>query len=82
MVVINKIEEPKCELYLNNMLVGDITSSLQLNDCLLQIFRDKLEGYTVKYEGNFYPIQSNGRIKGGSIIYPLFRDQMKEIMGF
>ena len=82
MVVINKIEEPTCELYHNDILVGKITSSLQLNDCILQIFRGQYEGYKVKYEGVFYPIQSNGRIKGGNVIYPLYSQQMKEIMGF
>lgn len=82
MVVINKIEEPTCELYHNDILVGKITSSLQLNDCILQIFRGKLEGYNVKYEEIHYPIQPNGRIKNGGVIYPLYSQQMKEIMGF
>ena len=82
MIVINKIEEPISELYLNDEFIGEITGFLQFNDCILQIFREKLEGYKIKYNDVFYNIQSNGRIKNGRDIYPLYDQQMKEIMGF
>lgn len=88
MVQINQIVEPTCQLFLKDeltnedKLVGEITSHLQLNDCIIQIFRDKLEGYSVLYDNEKYPIESSGRIKSGNKIYPLFTQQMKELMGF
>lgn len=82
MVVIKNIVEPTCKLYLHDNLVGDIVSSLQLNDCILQINAQKLDGYKVLYDDVMYTIQNNGRIKGGSSVYPLYSEQMKELMGF
>ena len=82
MVNINEIIEPKSQLFFNDELVGEITSHLQLNDCLLQIFRERLEGYYIIYEGEKYPIKSNGKIENASRIYPLLTKQMKELMGF
>lgn len=82
MVVINKIVEPESELYFNDEKVGIITSSLQFNDCLLQIRRMRLNGYSILYGGEKYIIESNGRIKFGRHIYSLYSEQMKEIIGF
>lgn len=82
MVAINKITEPTSYLFNNDEMVGEINSSLQLNDCLLQIFRNKYVGYKLLYNGIEYPILPNGRIKSGGSIYPLYSEQMKEIIGF
>lgn len=82
MIVINEIVEPKSQLFFNNELVGEITSHLQLNDCLLQISKEKLDGYSLLYEGEKYSIKSNGRIENGNRIYPLLTEQMKELLGF
>lgn len=82
MVIINKITEITSELYHNDILVGQITNCLELNDCLIQIKKDNLEGYSLKYDGVDYPIQKTGRIIGGSqTIYPTFSNQLHEIMG-
>jgi hypothetical protein len=82
MVIINEITEPKCQLFFKDELVGEISSHLQLNDCLLQILRGKLEGYYLLYEGDLYPIRPDGRFLNGGNVYPLFSKQMKEVMGF
>lgn len=81
-VIINQIVEPTCELYLENELVGQITGSLQLNDCLIQIKRGNLKGYFLKYNEIIYPIEPTGRIYSRGAIYPLLSKQLKEILGF
>lgn len=82
MVVINEIKEPKSTLLLNDEVVGEINGTLQFNDCLVQIFKSKLEGYSLLYEGVKYPILPNGRVKGAKNVYPTYSEQLKEILGF
>jgi len=82
MVIISEIKEPFSYLYVDDVLVGRISSGLQLNNCLLQIKRQKLDGYYLEYDNIKYEIKNNGRIVDGSLIYPLLSNQMKEIMGF
>ena len=82
MVIINKITEGKSYLYKGEELVGEINSSIELNDCLIQIKNNKLEGYSLLYEGISYPIESNGRMKNGGVVYPIYAQQLRTILGF
>lgn len=82
MIEIREITEPISQLYFNDDLVGDITSHLVFNDCILQIKKQNIEGYSLLYEGQKFVIQPNGRIVGGGVIYPTYSSQMKELMGF
>jgi len=82
-VIIKKIVEPTSFLYKGDELIGKITSSLQLNDCLIQINNQKLRDYNLLYDGERYLIRNNGRIiRPYGKIYPLFSSQLKELVGF
>ena len=82
-VVINKIEEPTVSLFTpNGVLVGEITSDLQLNDVRLQIKRQNLEGYYIEYEEEKILISSSGRLKGRKGLYDLMDKQLEELLGF
>jgi len=84
-VKINRIVEPPSYIFdANGFLVGTCNNYLELNDVCIQIMKLGVEGYTLEYEGNLYPIEKNGRIyyKGKPEIYPTYGHQMEIIMGF
>jgi hypothetical protein len=82
MIKINRIVEPISYLYKDDDLIGMIENHLELNDVLIQIKNLNLDGYRVKYEGDFYEIRNDGRIINGRCVYPTFSDQIREIIGF
>ena len=63
MVVINRIQEPISYLFEGEYYIGIINSYLELNDCLIQIKKNKYKNYSLVYENVNYPISDNGRIK-------------------
>lgn len=64
MIQIRDIPETTCELYNpDGFYVGDIKSHLSLNDVRLQIAREKLKGYYLKWNDKIIPIRENGELK-------------------
>jgi hypothetical protein len=62
-IQVREIKETECQL-INpcGAVIGIIKSELQLNDVRLQIFRKKLEGYSLYWSGRRLPINRYGRL--------------------
>lgn len=62
MVKINNNLDPICNLYFKDKFVGIIKNNTALMDVCAQICLEKIEGYTVRFNGKNYPIRNDGRI--------------------
>ena len=61
-VKINKFIEPTCKLYNQEGEIGDIESELSLNDVLVQIKQQKLNGYYIMFDNNRINISDDGKV--------------------
>ena len=86
LIKIKEFTEPITELFNESgESLGFINSTLSLNDVLIQIKKQKLEGYFIMFNCNIIDIDKNGRIRNLKDIdgfYDTYFLQMKEIMGF
>ena len=81
-ITINKIVEPICPLFDNkDNKIGEVTSSLQMNDVRLQIHRLKLKGYYFVYKDEkIYINKYGGIINQKPGFYDMFDDQLDEFL--
>lgn len=60
---IKRISAERCDLYNSkNEVLGTIYNEYELNDIRIQIAKDKLEGYYVKWKNQVIPIEKDGKI--------------------
>jgi len=82
MVKINEIKEHESILCLDGEEIGIITSFLQLNDIRLQIKRNKLSGYYIKWNIFKLSIDEYGHVSDWPLgFYDTFDKQIEELIG-
>lgn len=79
-VKIKQIQEQTVDLMLNDEVVGQITSGLQLTDVCVQIKKQQLENYFIKYAGEIFPITKDGRVMHNRTLYPLLGKLLRELI--
>lgn len=80
-IVVRDIQEDEISIYTPDGKCLVVTRNmLCVNDVLLQIRKQNLEGYYVEAKGIRYNITKHGRIKGP--IDSIYANQLKELMGF
>jgi len=83
-IVISEFPQPVCDLFgPDGVLIGQLTSEYQVNDVLIQIKRQCLQGYYIMFEGIKLEIAKEGRIyKQPEGFYDTITNQLIEILGF
>ncbi len=62
MVKINEIKETTAQLYHKDILIGNITSFLQLNDVRIQIKEEALTDYYITWKDDIIYIDKFGKL--------------------
>jgi predicted ATPase len=81
-IKINKVEEPTCSLYdPNDNLIGEINSTLVLNDVRIQIKNNKVSGYYIMWKGITIRIDKIGNLKEWPKgFYDILDDQLMDLL--
>ena len=82
-LVINKIEPMVVPLYSPNGELMGMVNEFELNDFLIQIKKNYVDGYYVIFNEQILPILINGKIKRPPKgFFDLIDEQLNQLMGF
>jgi predicted ATPase len=81
-IKINKVEEPTCSLYdPDSNHIGEINSTLELNDVRIQIKNNGVSGYYIMWKGSPIRIDRRGNLEAWPKgFYDIIDDQLMELL--